>query len=81
RYGRSILSGLPSIFVKTVIGTVVMAVVAGGALMIMQKMPFGPGYDIVRLAIVVPLSALVYVLAAKLLRNEMFSLILPARKS
>ncbi len=81
RYGRSILDSLPSVFVKTVIGTVVMGLVAGGALMIMRTMPLGPGYDIVRLAIVVPLSALVYVAAAKLLRNEMFSLILPARKS
>ncbi|RKY08296.1 MAG: murein biosynthesis integral membrane protein MurJ [Planctomycetota bacterium] len=81
RYGRSILDGLPSVFVKTSIGTVVMAAAAGGALMIMRTMPPGPGYDIVRLAIVVPLSALVYAATAKLLRNEMFSLILPARKS
>ncbi len=81
RYGRSILDGLPSVFVKTAIGTGVMAAVAGGTLMIMREMPFGPGYDIIRLAIVVPLSALVYVVSAKLLRNEMFSLILPAQKS
>jgi len=81
RYGRSILRGLWVVIIKTLIGTGVMALVAAGVLIAMRNMPATIACDIIRLAVVVPLSAFVYLAVAKLLRNEMFSLILPAPKS
>ncbi|MBE0537765.1 MAG: murein biosynthesis integral membrane protein MurJ [Phycisphaerae bacterium] len=80
RYGDSLLQGLGPIVFKTVAGTTAMGLAAAGALAIMRNLPPTTLSDLIRLAVVVPLSALVYLVASKLLNNEMLSLILPGRK-
>lgn len=81
RYGSNVLSGLGVTLVKSVISTVAMGIAAWGALFLLRNMPINLRWDITRLAAVVPLSALVYLGTAKLLRNEMLSLIVGARKN
>ena len=81
RYGANVLSGLASILVKTVISTVLMGITAWITLFLLRKMPVNLRWDIIRIAAVVPLSGLVYLGIAKLLRNEMLSLIVPGRKN
>jgi len=80
RYGDSLLQGLGPVVVKTVIGTLIMGLAAAGALAYMRNLPLTTASDLLRLAVVVPLSAVVYLLSAKLLRNEMLALVLPRAK-
>jgi len=76
RYGRSILAGVKTAIIKTAIGAAVMAIVGLSALYMMRNIGEGGSHDVIRLAVTVPLSGLVYVLVAKLLRNEMLSLVI-----
>jgi putative peptidoglycan lipid II flippase len=80
RYGDSLLQGLGPVVVKTVVGTTAMGLAAGGALAMMRNLPATTLSDVIRLGVVLPLSVLVYLAAAKLLDNEMLSLILPRAK-
>ena len=77
RYGDSLLQGLGPIVAKTVAGTVIMGLIAATALFTMRNLPPTTMSDIIRLAVVVPLSAVVYLLTARLLNNEMLDLVLP----
>jgi putative peptidoglycan lipid II flippase len=80
RYGGNVLAGLGSTLFKSGISTVAMGIAAWGTLFFLRNMPLDLRWDITRLAAVVPLSALVYLGTAKLLRNEMLSLIVGTRK-
>jgi putative peptidoglycan lipid II flippase len=80
RIGRSILDGFPLTLIKTVLSTVLMCAVAAVIIHRMGKLPENRFFNILRLAVVVPSAAAVYLLAAKLLRIEMLSLITGRRR-
>jgi putative peptidoglycan lipid II flippase len=74
RLGADILHGTVSAITKTVAATVLMWIVGAGLLYLCRNLPGGLWFDILRLAVVVPSAAAVYVLAAKFLHIEMLSL-------
>ena len=80
RIGRSILDGFLLTLIKTLLSTVLMCVVAAVIIHRMGKLPENRLFNILRLAAVVPSAAVVYLLAAKLLRIEMLSLITGRRQ-
>jgi putative peptidoglycan lipid II flippase len=75
RFGRSILDGLFTVVVKSVLAACIMSVVAMIILRLLETLPFTISFDIIRLIIVVPLSALAYFFASKFLRNDMTGLV------
>ncbi|MGD8501276.1 MAG: murein biosynthesis integral membrane protein MurJ [Phycisphaerales bacterium] len=75
RLGDSILDGLPATLVRTLIATAFMCLAGIIIMILMKNLPAGRLFDVLRLAVVVPLAAAVYVLAAKFLRIEMLSLL------
>lgn len=79
KLGRSILDGLFITLKKTLMATVLMCAVGATAMVLMRTLPDNKIFDILKLCVVVPLSAGMYVLAAKLLHIEMLSLITGAR--
>jgi putative peptidoglycan lipid II flippase len=81
RFGHSLLDGLVTTFVKTLIATGFMWLVGGVILNFMKSLPVSLGFDVLRLGLVVPSAAVVYVLTAKLLRIDMLSLVTGGRKA
>lgn len=75
RLGRSIFNGLLVTFTKTLAATSIMWLVCTAFMMLMKGLPDERLFNILRLAIVVPSAAIVYVLCAKFLRIEMLSLL------
>lgn len=75
RFDNSILDGLLTVIVKSAIATCVMALAAIAALKLLQPLPAIFKHDIIRLIVLVPLSATVYFFASKFLRNEMVTLV------
>ncbi len=75
RIGRSIWDGLPETVTKTLAATALMVLAGITIMILMRNLPAGRFSDVLRLAVVVPSAAAVYVLAAKLLRIEMLSLL------
>ena len=80
RLGRSMLGGLGTTLKKTLAATILMGAVALAAMVLMRALPDGRSFDVLRLVVVVPLAAGVYVLGAKLLRIEMLSLLAGAKR-
>jgi putative peptidoglycan lipid II flippase len=74
RFGYSILDGMLIALLKTVAATILLWLAGRCILYLCRNMPDSTGYDILRLAVVVPITAGVYTLAAKLLRIDMLSL-------
>lgn len=70
----SILEGLAENILKTLAGTFIMTIICMLILFVMKNVPSGRLFDGLRLLAVVPSAVLVYILAAKKLRNEMLSL-------
>jgi len=81
RLGHSILDGLPGTLMKTVLATAFMYLVGAGIISLMVKLPDSRWFNILRLAVVVPSAAGVYLLAAKLLHIEMLSLLAGQRET
>ena len=79
RLGPAILDGLFVDSVKTVVATAVMAAVGIAVIMVMRNLPTGRTLDALRLAAIIPSGAAAYLLAAKLLRAEMLSLLVRGR--
>jgi putative peptidoglycan lipid II flippase len=79
RLGHSILDGLLVTFMKTVVAAAFMWLVAAAIMTLMKNLPDGRFSDILRLAVVVPVAAGVYLLAAKSLHIEMLSLLTGAK--
>ncbi|MHC4762444.1 MAG: murein biosynthesis integral membrane protein MurJ [Planctomycetota bacterium] len=75
RFGHSLLDGAAITLAKTLAATAIMLVVGKLALQLCSGFPDGRRFDILRLAITVPLAAGVYFAAAKALRIEMLSLV------
>ena len=80
RLGHSILDGFCATLLKTIVAMALMALVGGGIISIMGNLPDNRWFNILRLAAVVPSAAAVYLLAAKLLRIEMLSLLTGAKR-
>lgn len=74
RLGASILDGFLAALIKTIAATALMGALGFGAIFLMTGLPDGRLSDILRLAVVVPLTVGAYVLAAKILRIEMVSM-------
>jgi len=75
RLGRSILDGFSLTLLKTIAATALMWLVAAGLLGLMRNLPGTTQFNILRLVVVVPSAAAVYLLAAKRLRIQMLSLL------
>jgi putative peptidoglycan lipid II flippase len=75
RLGHSILDGLSVTLLKTVIATVFMWLVGAGIIFLMRSFPDSRWFNILRLAVVVPSAAAVYMLASKFLHIKMLSLL------
>jgi len=80
RLGHSILDGFLAALVKTILATVLMYVAGAGIIFLMVKLPDSRWCNILRLAVVVPSAAAVYLLAAKFLHIEMLSLLTGERQ-
>lgn len=80
RFGNQILEGLTTTLIKTLAATAVMYLTAMSVLYLCSKLPLSRGYDVLRLAMVVPIAAGVYLLMAKCLNIEMFSLLTARHK-
>jgi putative peptidoglycan lipid II flippase len=74
RFGSSILDGILTTLIKTLTATILMWMAGQCLLYLCRELPSGTGFDVLRLAIVVPTAAAVYTMAAKLLHIEMLSL-------
>jgi len=79
RLGASILDGLLTELGKTLLATAFMGAAGLAVILLMKGLPRGGLVDVARVAVIVPLAAGVYLLAARLLRIEMLS-ILTGRK-
>jgi len=80
RFGRSILQGLGTVAGKTFLATVISLLVGAAVMAACAGLPQHWVFNVLRLALVVPATAAVYIFAAKLLRIEMLALLTgPAR--
>jgi len=79
RLGHGILDGLLSTSLKTLTATAFMWLVGAGIIYLMGKLPDSRLSNCLRLAVVVPSGAVVYLLAAKFLNIKMLSLLTGAR--
>jgi putative peptidoglycan lipid II flippase len=75
RLGRSIFEGFLANLTKTLYATAAMSVVGVAMVVLMRRLPAGRLFDILRLAVIVPSAAAVYLLVARALRVEMLSLL------
>jgi len=75
RVSAPIFTGFGLSFLKVLAATSIMCALAGSLLCAMHHLSDSRLFNILRLVAVVPASALVYVLAARLLRIEMLSLL------
>jgi len=74
KLGHSILDGLSATLMKTLAATAFMFLAGAAIMFLCKNLPDGRSFDVLRLAVVVPSAAAVYVLAAKFLHIEMLSL-------
>jgi putative peptidoglycan lipid II flippase len=77
----SILDGLASTLVKTIVAVAFMVLVGAAILSLMVRLPEDRLFNVLRLVAVVPSAAGVYLLAAKLLHIEMLSLLTGHRET
>ena len=70
-----ILSGFSATLLKTIVAMAIMCLVGTAIIYLMGNLPGNRIFNILRLAVIVPASAVVYLLAAKFLRIEMLSLL------
>lgn len=75
KLGRSVLDGLRVTLFKTSIATLIMGLVGILVIFLTKELPERRLFDAVRLAVIVPASAAVYIYSAKFLRIEMLSLL------
>ena len=75
RFGTAIFSGLINTFWKALAGTFTMTLTALVLLVLMRNLPDGLAFGLLRVLVIVPSSAAVYILTAKLLKSPMLSLI------
>ena len=76
KFGFSIFDGMLNTLIKTLAATILMWMAGQCFLYLCRGLPDGTRFDALRLAVVVPSAAAVYVVVSKLLRIEMLSLLL-----
>ncbi len=81
RLGRSILEGLPVTLGKTVVATALMSMVALVTILLLSDAAAGRLFEIFKLVVTVSAAVATYILAAKLLRIEMLSLLIRRGRS
>ena len=74
RFGDVILAGLITTFIKTVAAAAFMSLVGACVLYLCSRLPLGNRFDLIRLVIVVPISAAVYWQISRLLNITELSL-------
>jgi putative peptidoglycan lipid II flippase len=74
KFGFSIWDGMLTTLIKTLTATILMWMAGQCFLYLCRGLPDGTRFDILRLAVVVPSTAAVYIVVSKLLRIEMLSL-------
>ncbi|MBN2456443.1 MAG: murein biosynthesis integral membrane protein MurJ [Sedimentisphaerales bacterium] len=74
RFGGDILEGLVAILVKTLLATLVCWLIGALVLYLCRNLPTTAGFDILRLAAVVPSAATAYLLIARCLKMEQIRL-------
>jgi len=75
RLGPAILNGVFVTFAKTAAATAFMAAAGVAVIVGMRNLPVGRSFDALRLAAIVPSAAAAYIVAAKLLRVKMLSML------
>ena len=75
KLGTAVLHGIVKPIAKTIIATALMTIAGITILLLCHNLPLKFRYDILRLALLVPTTAIVYLLAAKFLHIEMLSLL------
>lgn len=80
RFGPRLFEHLPTTLLKTLCATLLMALAAAALLKLMAGLTYSRWHNVIRLLAVVPTAAAVYVLAAKLLRIEILSLLTGTRQ-
>ena len=80
RFGHSIVKGLGTTLLKTIFATVIMCAVGLVVLGLCRGFGHGKIYEILRLAVTVPLAAGVYIISSKLLGIESLSLLTGRKK-
>ena len=80
RLGRSVCQGVLANIYKTAIGTVIMGLCGSGVLFLMRGTDVGWKFELVKLGAVVPVCVLTYAITAKLLKNEMLSMVIGSKK-
>ena len=68
------------ILLKSVVGTVIMSLFGMLFLFVLSKLPKGRFFELLRLSVLVVVSAGIYTLVARLLGNEMLGLLIKGRK-
>ena len=82
RLGESILAGAGSALLKTAVASLCMALAVWCVLYLSGRLALADRYrDLAGLCAAVPLGAVVYVLAAKLLRTDMLSSLVGVRSA
>jgi len=74
RFGSSILDGMFETLLKVLAATIIMWIAGYCILYLCRWLPDSTSCDVLRLAIVVPVTAAIYTILAKLLHIEMLSL-------
>jgi len=80
RLNKDMLDGVFTTLVKTAAATLIMLITGLFVIFLMKSLPESRWYNIIRLTAVVPSAAAVYLIAAKLMKIEMLSLLSFARK-
>jgi putative peptidoglycan lipid II flippase len=80
RLGRSVGQGVLTNGCKTAVGTVIMGLCGGGVLFLMRGLDAGWKFELVRLGVIVPVCIVVYAITAKILKNEMLSMVIGSKK-
>lgn len=81
RFNLSILDGLKTLLAKTFIATIIMLLAGILALKLMKNLQNDTLFSTIRLGVVVPLSAGVYTLSAKLMRIESLTLLTGSKQT
>ena len=81
RLGNSLMEEFAGTLIKTTLACGAMTTTAVLILYLFRDLPEGMRFDILRIAAVVPTAVAVYLLAAKLLRIEMLSLLTGSKKA
>lgn len=80
RYGLSVAAGFRANFLKPVVNTVLMTAIGYAILLWASPLPQNTRFDLLRLLAVVGGCSLAYLAGAKLMKDEMLSLIIRSRR-